>query len=76
MEDGGLSIKQYDESEPPYRLPDNMDVLSWSVPFLIEKVISMLAQIVSKVTTDEMMAEDNDGQEIELIQNQAIKEEK
>ena len=41
-----MSLKQYEESEPPYRLPDNMDVFTWSVPFLAEKVTTMLLHIV------------------------------
>jgi len=48
MEEGNLSLKQYEESEVPYRLPDNMDIFTWSVPFLVEKVISMIYQIVQK----------------------------
>lgn len=48
IDKGNLSLKQYDESETPYRLPDNLDVFSWSMPFLAEKVISMLYTIVSK----------------------------
>ena len=42
MEEGNLSLKQYEESEVPYRLPDNMDIFTWSVPFLVEKVIGMV----------------------------------
>jgi serine/threonine-protein phosphatase 2B catalytic subunit len=45
---GNLSLKQYDESEPPYKLPDNMDVFSWSMPFLAEKITQMLATVVTK----------------------------
>ena len=41
-------MKQYEESEPPYRLPDNMDVFTWSVPFLAEKVTNMLFNIIKK----------------------------
>jgi serine/threonine-protein phosphatase 2B catalytic subunit len=48
IDKGNLSLKQYDESEPPYRLPDNMDVFSWSIPFLSEKVVSLLYHIVKK----------------------------
>lgn len=47
--DGNLSLKQYTETEPPYRLPDNMDIFTWSVPFLAQKVMSMLFSIVKKV---------------------------
>jgi serine/threonine-protein phosphatase 2B catalytic subunit len=41
-------LKQYEESEPPYRLPDNMDIFTWSVPFLAEKVTNMLYNIIKK----------------------------
>ena len=50
---GNLSLKQYDESEPPYRLPDNMDVFSWSMPFLAEKITQMLVTVVTKFEEDE-----------------------
>ncbi len=50
IDKGNLSLKQYDETEPPYRLPDNMDVFSWSMPFLAEKVTTMLYNIVKKGT--------------------------
>lgn len=53
IDKGNLSLKQYDESEPPYRLPDNMDVFSWSIPFLTEKVVSMLYNLVKKGCDDE-----------------------
>lgn len=43
-----MSLKQYEETEPPYRLPDNMDVFSWSIPFLAEKVTNMLYNIIKK----------------------------
>jgi serine/threonine-protein phosphatase 2B catalytic subunit len=49
---GNLSLKQYEETEPPYRLPDNLDVFSWSVPFLSEKVLNMLSNLVKKGATD------------------------
>ena len=46
MAQGNLSLKQFDETVPPYRLPDNMDVFNWSLPFLAEKVCSMLYHCV------------------------------
>ena len=49
LQDEGLSIKQYEETEPPYRLPDNMDIFSWSVPFLSEKIIHLMHCIITKV---------------------------
>ena len=48
LKDGGISIKQYDQSEHPYHLPDQLDVFSWSMPFLAEKVISLMANILKQ----------------------------
>ena len=49
---GNLSLKQYEETEPPYRLPDNLDVFSWSVPFLAEKVTNMLFNLLKRGGVD------------------------
>ncbi len=57
IDKGNLSLKQYEETEPPYRLPDNMDVFSWSMPFLAEKVTNMLLNIIVRggdVTDEEV----------------------
>ena len=67
IDKGNLSLKQYDESETPYRLPDNLDVFSWSMPFLAEKVVSMLFTIVKKGVEDEPIGED--GVDVNKILN-------
>jgi serine/threonine-protein phosphatase 2B catalytic subunit len=54
IDKGNLSLKQYEETEPPYQLPDNLDVFSWSVPFLAEKVTNMLYNIVKKGGEDDV----------------------
>jgi len=72
MEEGNLSLKQYEESEVPYRLPDNMDIFTWSVPFLVEKVISMIYQIVQKTAPDDE-EEETKGEAIGIIKDQAEK---
>ena len=53
LDKGNVSIKQYDETETPYHLPENMDVFTWSMPFLAEKVVTMLYNIISKGGGDE-----------------------
>ena len=55
LENGNVSIKQYDQSDHPYFLPDQVDIFTWSMPFLAEKVMSMLSYIVNK------LGEDDDG---------------
>jgi serine/threonine-protein phosphatase 2B catalytic subunit len=52
LENGNVSIKQFDQSDHPYFLPDQVDIFTWSMPFLAEKVISMLAYIVNKMGDD------------------------
>lgn len=47
VDKGNLSLKQYEESDQPYRLPDNLDVFTWSMPFLAEKVTTMLYNLIS-----------------------------
>ena len=37
----------------PYRLPDDLDVFSWSVPFLSEKVTNMLYNIIKREGDDD-----------------------
>ena len=53
-------MKQYEETEPPYRLPDNMDVFSWSVPFLAEKVTNMLFNLIKRGAGDGPQEDDID----------------
>ena len=61
LDEGNLQLKQYQESEPPYRLPDGLNVFSWSLPFLAEKVSSMLITIIKKVNGDQ---DDEEGVDI------------
>ena len=49
QEGGGIKLKQYEDTEPPYRLRGNMDVFTWSLPFLVEKIMSMFTHIVLKL---------------------------
>lgn len=53
LENGNVSIKQYDQSDHPYFLPDQVDIFTWSMPFLAEKVMSMLSYIVNKLGDDD-----------------------
>lgn len=64
IDKGNLSLKQYEETEPPYRLPDNMDVFTWSVPFLAEKVTNMLYNILKKGKEGDELEEDIDLQKL------------
>ena len=48
LENGKISLKQYEPSETPYRLPNNMDIFKWSMPFMAQKVFSMFTHIIQK----------------------------
>jgi len=46
FENNSLNVQQYKCSEHPYHLPDFMNAISWSIPFLCEKVTEMMVGII------------------------------
>lgn len=58
LKNNNLQLKQYQETEAPYRLPDNLNLISWSMPFLIEKIIGMLYQILKVCSPEELLDDD------------------
>jgi serine/threonine-protein phosphatase 2B catalytic subunit len=46
IENDKMNIKQYKDVDHPFHLPGDLDLFSWSIPFLGEKVNEMLLSIV------------------------------
>ena len=59
LKDDRISIKQYDQSDHPYFLPDQIDVFSWSMPFLADKVVSLLGHLFKIAGAGDDMVDEN-----------------
>ena len=48
IENDKMNIKQYKEVQQPFKLPNNLDLFSWSLPFLVDKIGVMMDNIIKR----------------------------
>lgn len=53
FEQNTLQIQQFNYSAQPYVLPDFMDIFTWSVPFVMEKVSEILLYLAQSAADDD-----------------------